>query len=282
MIPWVTPPSALRLEHFARAGFAARGAVYCLVGGLALLAAIGSGGDVGGGKSALRSLLGQPFGAAMLFAVGLGLAFFAIWRLVEAAADADGCGSSAKGLATRAVHALSGLANGGLAVSAISLALGLGFSSGGDDQAAQDWTEWALAHSFGRWLVAAVGLGFVVGGCIHALKGWRGDVLKRLSVPPARERLARNLGRVGYAARGLTFILIGGFLALAALHGNSKEAKGLGGALQSLESQPYGWALLGAVALGLFAFGAFGVVQALYRRINVPDLPDAPEALQRA
>ncbi len=278
----MTPPAALRLEHFARAGFAARGAVYCLVGGLALLAAIGSGGDVGGNKSALRSLLGQPFGAALLLAVGLGLAFFALWRIVEAATDADGCGSSPKGLTTRAVHLLSGFANGALALSAISLALGLGFSSGGDDQAAQDWTEWALAHAFGRWLVAAVGIGFIVGGCVHVLKGWRGDVLKRLSVPPARERFARYLGRIGYAARGVTFILIGGFLVAAALHGNSKEAKGLGGALHSLESQPYGWALLGLVALGLFAFGAFGVVQALYRRIQMPDLPDASKALQRA
>jgi uncharacterized protein DUF1206 len=278
----MTPRTALRLELFARAGFAARGAVYCLVGGLALLAAIGSGGDVGGGQGALRSLLGQPFGAALLLGVGVGLAFFAVWRIVEAATDADGCGSSTKGLATRAVHALSGLVNGGLAVSAISLALGLGLSSGGDDQAAQDWTEWALAHPFGRWAVAAVGIGVIVGGVIHLLKGWRGDVLKRLSVPPAREWLARNVGRAGYAARGVTFILIGGFLALAALHGNSAEAKGLGGALQSLESQPYGWALLGAVALGLFAFGAFGIVQALYRRIRIPDLPGTPQALQRA
>jgi len=41
---------------------------------------------------------------------------------------------------------------------------------------------------------------------------------------------------------------------MAALHANSSDARGLAGALKSLQQQPYGWALLGATALGLFAF----------------------------
>ena len=87
------------------------------------------------------------------------------------------------------------------------------------------------------------------------------------------------LGRLGFAVRGLVFVLIGAFLGLAALHSNSSEVRGLGGALESLQDQPYGWALLALTAAGLFAFGMFGFVQARYRRIDAPDLADAKDAV---
>ena len=272
----------LSLEHFARAGLAARGAVYCLVGALALMAAIGAGGDVGGNESALRSLVAKPFGAAMLGAVGLGLVFFAAWRIVSAAVDADRHGRSAKGIGVRAIHLVSGLFNGALAVTAFGLALGLAGSGGPEDAAAKDWTAWLLTQPFGRWLVAAVGLAIVGGGLFHLWKSWKGDMLKRLSVPSAKHDLALALGRAGYAARGVVFAVIGGFLIVAAIRSDSDQAKGLGGALEALEEQPYGWALLALVAAGLAAFGAFGFVQARWRRIDTPDLADASAAISDA
>lgn len=267
------PTGRLRLEHFARAGFAARGAVYILVGGLALLAAIGAGGDVGGNESALRSLLLQPFGAVMLGLVGLGLAFFAAWRIFASLADADRHGASPKGLGARGVQLVSGVVNAALSVTAISLALGIATGGGGgDDAAAQDWTAWLLAQPFGRWLVAIAGAVAVGAGVYHLWKGFRGDLLKRLSVPAARRDIALRIGRVGYVARGVVFAIIGIFLFVAAIRADSDEARGLGGALEALEDQPFGWALLALVAAGLAAFGAFGVVQAMWRRIDAPDV----------
>jgi hypothetical protein len=270
--------SNIGLEHLARAGLAARGAVYLMVGGLAVLAAVGSGGGVGGGGSALRSLLGHPLGALPLAAIGLGLVAFSAWRLTNAAFDGDRHGTSAKGLGTRAIHVLSGTVNAGLAITAFSLAFGIGSGGGGDD-AAQDWTAWLLTQPFGRWLVAIVGVGIVGSGLFHFWKAWRGDMLKRLSVPAERRHLALTLGRVGYAARGVTFSIIGGFLLIAALHSDSSEAKGLGGALEALREQPVGWVLLGLVAAGLAAFGAFGFAQARWRRIEGPDLSDARQMI---
>ena len=80
----------------------------------------------------------------------------------------------------------------------------------------------------------------------------------------------------------LHLVQVIGFLGLAALHSSSSEVRGLGGALASLEAQPYGWALLAVVAAGLFAFGLFGFVQARYRRIDAPDLQDAKAAVTAA
>jgi hypothetical protein len=65
------------MEIMARLGYGARGIVYCLVGGLALLAAFGSGGQTGGSRSALQSLLSQPFGKAWLVLIASGLFGFA-------------------------------------------------------------------------------------------------------------------------------------------------------------------------------------------------------------
>src|SRR5919107_647950 len=105
------------MEIMARLGYGARGIVYCLVGGLALLAAFGSGGQTGGSRSALQSLLSPP------------------------------CGREWKALGIRAAHLVSGGIYAGLAVFALNLAFGRG-AGGGEDQAAQSWTAWLMAQPF--------------------------------------------------------------------------------------------------------------------------------------
>ena len=52
--------------YVARAGYAARGAVYLLVGGLALLSAFGRGGATGDQKDALQTVLTAPGGWIIL------------------------------------------------------------------------------------------------------------------------------------------------------------------------------------------------------------------------
>jgi hypothetical protein len=269
------------LELMARAGYGARGLVYALVGSLALLAAVGSGGQTGGSRSALQTLLGQPFGKVLLGVIALGLAFFAAWRLFEAITDADRRGSSGKALAIRAARGTSGLIYIGLAISTLGLALGWGSGGGGEDQAAQDWTAWLLAKPFGQWAVGLIGLGVGGTGLAYLGRAWSGQVTDDLSCPAHARGWVVPLGRLGFGARGVVFVLIGGFVVLAALHSSSSEVKGLGGALSTLQAQPYGWALLGLTAAGLLAFGLFGFVQARYRRIDTPDLSDAGDAIAR-
>jgi hypothetical protein len=254
----------------ARFGYAARGVVYCLVGGLALQAALGSGGQTGGSRSALATLPSQPFGRIILGFIALGLIGFAGWRIVEGLTDADNRGKSPKALAVRAAHVISGFIYGGLALAAVGMALGRS-SGGSEDQAAQGWTGWRMSQPLGQWLVGLVGVAVAGTGIAFAVRAWRAQVTDKLALDPSARNWAIPLGRLGFAARGLVFVLIGGFLLVAALHSNSSEVKGLGGALESLQSQPYGWALLAVTAGGLFAFGVFGLVQARYRRIDAPD-----------
>src|SRR5918995_3987130 len=86
---------------------------------------------------------------------------------------------------------------------------------------------------------------------------------------PPRSTRSRRCCRFGLIARGVVFVIIGGFLIVAAFEFNSAEARGLQGALETLQQQPYGWILLGIVALGLVAFGVYSLIEARYRRIDV-------------
>ncbi len=263
------------LEKLARLGFGARGVVYCLVGALALMAALGSGGQTTGSRGALQTLIGEPFGRVLLGAIALGLACFGLWRVVEAVSDADRRGSSGKGLALRGAHLVSGVIYAGLAFFALSLALGWGSGGGNEDQSARDWTAWLMQQPLGRWIVGIIGLAIAGAGLAFIRKGWTGDVAKFLHLTPERRRWVVPLGRAGHAARGVVFAIIGAFVVIAAIQAQSSEVRGLGGALQTLQQQPYGWILLALIAAGLFAFGMFGFAQALYRRIEAPDLHQA-------
>jgi hypothetical protein len=88
-------------------------------------------------------------------------------------------------------------------------------------------------------------------------------------VGAAHRRWITRIGRAGYAARGVAFVMIGGFLVAAAIHANPGEAQGLEGALTTLASQPFGPYLLGLVAAGLAAWGVFALVEARYRRMVI-------------
>jgi hypothetical protein len=74
-------------------------------------------------------------------------------------------------------------------------------------------------------------------------------------------------GRIGYAARGVVFCIIGFFIIQAALDFNPTEAKGLDEALGTLAQNYFGAWVLGIVAVGLIAYGFYMLVEARYRKL---------------
>lgn len=254
-----------RLELISRLGFAARGIVYLLVGWFAVRAALTSGSPTDT-KGALQSMHGEPFGQFLLAAMALGLLAYAVFRFVEAALDLENHGNEPKGLMVRAGHLISGLLHVGLALYAVSLVLGIGIGGSGDGT--QSLTAWLLSQPYGRWLVMAVGIGVIVAGVMQLRKAWQATFMRNLSLAPGHGGWVRPTGRLGFAARSVVFALIGLFLLVAGWASDPSEAGGLGAALRSLQEQPYGPWLLGAVAVGLALFGVFCFVEAAYRRIT--------------
>lgn len=258
------------LELLARLGYAARGIVNLVIGLLAFLAALGQGGQTTGSKGALLSLLTHPLGSLLLGVVALGLFGFALWRACQSMLDADGRGNGAKALAVRGGQLVSAFAYASLGTFAATLAAGRAIGGSDEAEAAQDWSRWLMAHPFGEVVVAIAGL--IVAGLGVAMLGWawQGSFAKHLDCNGTAAHWVMPLGRTGFAARGVVFLIIGIFLILAAWHSDPEQVRGLGGALRALQGQPYGQALYVVVALSLAAFGVFEFAEARYRRIHAP------------
>jgi hypothetical protein len=68
-----------------------------------------------------------------------------------------------------------------------------------------------------------------------------------------------RLARMGYAAKGLVYLTIGGLSAQAAW--SAGKVEGSEGALSTLRGQPFGWTLLAMMAVGLAGYVVWRVVQ---------------------
>jgi len=262
------------ITALARAGYAAKGVVYVLVGGLAFLAAVTSQGATTGSRGALRALLRQPYGRVMLTLVAIGLAAYALWCFVRAIVDPQRDGTDAKGIGKRATQFCKGIVHAGLVAAAVGMIRGSARAGGADDgDSVRDWTAWLMAFPQGVWLVGIAGLAVVGYGARQIYRAWCADLDKRLTLDRMNPGAARStvwFSRFGVAARGVVFGVIGLFLVVAAYRHNPREVKGVGEALGTLARQPYGPFLLAAVSLGLVAYGGYQFILARYRRIERP------------
>jgi hypothetical protein len=64
------------------------------------------------------------------------------------------------------------------------------------------------------------------------------------------------------------FVLVGVFLAKAAVLSHADQAKGLDAVFRSVASSPYGAWLLALLAAGLFCYGLYCLAEARYRDLT--------------
>lgn len=252
------------IEPIARFGLAARGVVYVVIGYLSAKAAAGAG-RATDKEGAVRAVERADTTGLLMIALGLGLLAYVAWRLAQAFADLEGKGNDARGLAVRAGYAASGLAYLGLAVASGGLGLAMG-----SDAEKRSWVARALAEPWGAWAVGLAGALIIGVGLYQFYKAWTAKFEKHLRferIAANAEGWVRAIGRFGLSARGVTFLIIGWFAIEAARNLNAREIKDFGGALRTLQQQPYGAWLLGIVALGLISYGLLSFVDARYRRI---------------
>jgi hypothetical protein len=258
--PWV--------ERLARAGYLARGVVYVVVALLAGRAAL-EGRRPAASRGAMTELMQQPLGRVILAVLAVGLVGYAAWRLVQAVLDPERKGTGLKALAKRASYLFTCVVYLGMAAAAVRLALG--GPPEHDTFSAARWTRPVMAQPFGRWLLLAVGAWIAGYGLWQLYRSVAKQPEKRLDLSglsPATQHTFQLAGRIGVAARGVVFGVIGGWLVLAAWHARPAEAKMPAGALESVRHQPHGRLLLALVAVGLGAYGLFEIIKARYRHIT--------------
>lgn len=191
----------------ARGGFAARGVIYLLVGVLALRIAFGDSGGQADRGGALAEIAARPFGNVLIWALGLGLAGMALWRLSEAGFGAAGPEGHKAG--TRLLSLARCLFYAVVAFSVLSFAAGKqGSGSGASDQQSRDATAKALDLPGGPWLVAAAGVGIAVVGIWIAVRAILRKFHENLDRSGMSHRVRRGidvLGVAGGIARGAVF-----------------------------------------------------------------------------
>lgn len=255
------------MEAAARWGLAARGAIYLLIGLLAFRIAFGGGGQEADRGGALQELAGRPFGSFLVWAVGVGLAGMALWRLSEAlfgAAVPDGNKPS-----KRALSAVRGVVYTLIAYSVLRFASGES-GSGSSDKQSQDVTARLLEMPGGQWLVGIGGLVLAgVGGYIGVSAAMRKfhEELKRARLSHRVRQVVDVLGVSGGVARGTVFAAAGCFAVVAAVDFDPDEAKGLDATLRSFAETPVGPWLLAVIAVGLGLFGLFSFALARWRKV---------------
>jgi hypothetical protein len=250
----------------ARVGLVARGIVYGVVGVLAFKLAVGAGGKAESQTGAMKTIAHQPLGEVLLIALAIGLAAYALWRLI------DGVAASAPRDHGQLQHRVSALASGiAYAVLCfIAVKILVGAHSSSSSGSARHATAGVLGWPGGPVLVTIAGL-VVIG--VGVYQGYKGIARKfedesRVEQMGSGTRTAfAALGVTGHVARAITFILIGYGLIKAALDYSPKSAVGLDGALQKLAHASAGPLLLGIVAVGFIAFALYSIADARYHRV---------------
>lgn len=259
-----------RSDHFewlARAGLAARGVVYGLIGILAVKVAFGAGGETTDQQGALKSIASQPFGKVLLVLVAIGLAGYALWRLVRAGIG-HGKETGEDDAKERISGLVSGIAYGALFVTAVKIIIGS--SSSSSSSKTEKATGGVLDWPGGRYLVILAGLVVIGVGVDQALKGLKRKFLEESKTEQMSHRMDEVFtaaGVIGYVARSVVFALIGWFVIKAAIDYDPDKAVGLDQALAKLSSSAFGPAVLGIVAVGLIAFACYSLLDARYRRV---------------
>lgn len=252
-------------EWFARAGLAARGAVYLIIGFLAVKLAFGDGGKTTDQQGALATLAKQPLGTVMLLVVAFGLAGYASWRLARAVIGQGPEGDD--DLKSRIDGLVSGVAYFALCFTAIKIVAGAGGGGGNNpDKTAGGVLSWPG----GPWLVGIAGLVIIAIGLEQGYKGISRKFMEKADTGRMNdgvEKAYTAFGVFGHLARMVVFALIGWFVLKAAIDFDPDKAVALDGALSKLANAPHGPILLGIVAAGLIGFAGYSIVESRYRRI---------------
>ncbi|HEX3260598.1 MAG TPA: DUF1206 domain-containing protein, partial [Pseudonocardia sp.] len=209
-----------------RVGLASYGVTHLLIAWIALQVAFGGGGQQANQKGAFQELADNTFGQVLLWVIVLGFVAIALWRLGQAIWGYRYVSDDKKRLRKRAASAFKVVVFATLAVWAATTAAGSGSGGGGGQKA----TAGVLGQPGGPFLVGLAGVLVVVVGLVVAWYGLTKQFERNLRVGQMRARtrqVAVGTGRIGYAAKGAAYAIVGVLLVVAATTYSSHKSTGL-------------------------------------------------------
>jgi len=250
-------------------GYSARGLIYMIIGFFAILAASG-GGSEKGSKGAIQTLLGQPFGTALVWILVVGLVGYVGWRLIQAILDPDDHGVGPKALAIRTSLFASAITYGVLCLYALSL-LGVFSGSGGSGSGGASFAQTLNSIVGASVVTLALGVIFAGVAVAHVWKALTQKYEDHFDASEQEMRVIHPVSMVGLIARGAVFAVLATLSFYRLLSSGTPQGNkpGLTEALSFLQGLPFGQILLGAMGVGLIAFALYSFIEARWRRINL-------------
>ncbi len=262
------------VEPVARVGWIAKAALYSLMGLTAVqIATQDEAGDRASPKGSIGAVADAPFGRILLALLTVGLALYALWRVLSVL---ETRGGEIDDWAHRVGY-------GGSAALYVTLAVASGSAAwnGSDPQSSntvERLSRWALEMPGGRWLLGVAGTATVaVGGYFVVRKGLQrsfcddlNEVGGRLSSNGSAEKTVLMLGVIGWIGRGIVTALVGLFVARAAITFDPNDAQGFDKSLRELAGSGWGSATVLGCGVLLLAYGAFCFGSYRYRTIDDP------------
>ncbi len=250
------------MERLARVGLGAKGFVYTLIGILAFMAAFeiaGQSNDDADRNGVMKTLRDFPGGNILLALLIFGLVCYSAWRMVEAfGMEKD----LKRKLKKRIRYFLSALTY--LSVAFAAWQIMMYQSDGGSDG---HWSAQFMNKDLGKIILGGVALVMAGIGVYQIWYGFSEKYKKRFAGGALRRSRASVLlrsGKIGYASRGVVWLIISYMLLKAVWEARASEAGDTAKAFSFIESSSYGSYLLGALGLGLVAFGIFNFLRAAY------------------
>ncbi|MEL6779613.1 MAG: DUF1206 domain-containing protein [Cyanobacteria bacterium J06597_16] len=257
------------IARYARFGYGAKGIIYGSAGLLALMQALDiDRGATVGSEGAMKTIAAQPFGQAMLFVLAFSLMGYVVWRFIQATLDPEHSDCAPKDVLRRISYACSGLAYAGVALSAVKILMA---SSEDGGKTPQSYAFSIMLQPFGRWVVGTCGLLVVgIGGYYfyRAIKAEFRKRLKRDNMSDIAKTWATLAGRVGIAARGCVYAVIGSYAMRAAWSFDPSMIKTTEDALAVFDDNPTDEWILATLGIGFIAYGVHMGFQACYRSID--------------
>jgi hypothetical protein len=241
-----------KFQWFARLGFVVRGLLYIVIA--VLVIATGRTEDLTGAMQ----YLGHGLGRGLLFVMVAGMVGYGLWRVTDAAFGMESGRHHAKAWRLRIASATSGAIYLFLAYKALRIMFH-GYAHSGD---AHEHAAEALHLPGGAFLLGIAASILAGAGLVQLYKSATCSFLKHLD-ERARLPVAKWLGRIGFAARGVIFVTVGLLLGRAAFDHSAAKAGGLEQALDALRGP-----LEVPVAAGLLVFGIYSLIEARYRSIH--------------
>ncbi|MBE9080238.1 DUF1206 domain-containing protein [Romeria aff. gracilis LEGE 07310] len=251
-----------------RSGYFAKGLLYGLIGLFAGQSALGGPVRILGAEGVFVQLARQPFGTLLIVALSVGLAGYAVWRLIQAVADPEHDRSlDGKAILQRLGYGISGMSYGSIAYGSLEFLLETWPQS---DDTVEDVTVQVMAFPLGELLIEAGGVLVIAVGLTYIYGAVTGAYISEFksSCDSRLKQLAVWLGQVGYIARGIAFTVIGGGLIKAGFFSSSASAGGLEKALEMLQSETYEASGLSLIAIGFLAYGLYTFFATFYRRFR--------------